>query len=406
MTDDYWKAVEQHGGIRPAARALGMAESTLRGRLRGTVPLSEDQRKFREEWTADDCIAELQRIAKIDDTKVITRNYFRVHSAISESTWNRHFGTFLEFKRQAGIILSRHAHRMERDIAKHASKDSQRRMNAEKSDWEGKYLRPCSRRWQSCLVGSDIHDKLCDPFYRRLFVETAKRAQPEKIVLNGDIFDLTEFSKYTQDPRKFDLKSRLLWVHALLEDLRNAAPDAEIVFVEGNHEFRLIRHLTEATPALMVLLSDLHGMTVPDLLGLTKYEVNYVARMDLAAFNEADVKKELARNYLLLWDCLLFHHFPEGRDMGYPGANGHHHKHVVWNAYSPQFGPYEWHQLGAGHIRRASYCSGEKWSNGFLLCHVDTHTKRTQFEYIDCSHEHVMIGGKFYGRSPNEVLAA
>ena len=33
------QAVQQHGGIRPAARALGIAESTLRHRLAGAVPM-------------------------------------------------------------------------------------------------------------------------------------------------------------------------------------------------------------------------------------------------------------------------------------------------------------------------------------------------------------------------------
>lgn len=370
------------------------------------VPLSEDQRKFHEHWTREDCIAELVRIAKIDDTKVITRNYFRVHSDISESTWNRYFGTFLEFKRQAEIILSRHAHGLERAIAKHASKDKQREMNEQKRGYEDKYARPASGRFQTVLVGSDIHDKSCDPFYRRLFVETAQRVQPEKIVLNGDIFDLPEFSKYTQDPRQYDVVGRIKWVHRFIEDLREAAPNAEITLVEGNHEFRLLRHMTEATPALMTVLSDLHGMTVPSLLGLDKYEINFVARMDLAAFNEADIKKELAKNYVIQYDAVLFHHFPEGRSMGYPGANGHHHKHLVMNQYSPTFGPYEWHQLGSGHIRQASYCAGEKWSNGFLICHVDTHRKRTQFEYIDTSHDHAMIGGRLYVRKPAELMAA
>ena len=32
---DLEQAIEQHGGIKPAARALGIAESTLRGRLKG-----------------------------------------------------------------------------------------------------------------------------------------------------------------------------------------------------------------------------------------------------------------------------------------------------------------------------------------------------------------------------------
>jgi hypothetical protein len=62
---------------------------------------------------------------------------------------------------------------------------------------------------------------------------------------------------------------------------------------------------------------------------LTKYEVNFVARADLTAFNESDIKKELKKNYVILYDALLFHHFPEGFNMGYPGANGHHHKHLV-----------------------------------------------------------------------------
>lgn len=434
--DEFERVARKHGfNAYQAARELGLDHSSVGKRMRKLkgalgldeitsdesaptppgatrdkanpkrlMPLSEDQRKFKADWTAQDCLAELVRIAKIDESRVVTRNYFRVHSDISESTWNRYFGTFLEFKRQAEIILSRHAHGLERNIAKHASKDKQRSMNEQKRGWEDRYGRPSGKRFQTCLVGSDIHDKLCDPFYRRLFIETARRVQPEKIVLNGDIFDLTEFGKYTLDPRKYDPIGSIRWVHLFLGDLREACPGTEIVFVEGNHEFRLMRHLTEATPALMTVLSDLHGFTVPKLLGLEKFEVNYVARMDLAAFNEADIKKELAKNYVLLWDSVLFHHFPDGRNMGYPGANGHHHKHLVWHSYSPTFGPYEWHQLGSGHIRQASYCAGEKWSQGFLLCHVDTHKKRTAFEYIDVTHDHTFIGGRFYQRAPDEII--
>lgn len=368
------------------------------------VPLSENQNKFRADWTKEDCVAELRRIAEANPDKVISRNFFRVHAQCSESTWNQFFGTFHEYKRQANIILSRHAHKLEKDIAKHASKDKMREMMGQKTGWEGAYLRPSTKQFQTVLAGSDMHDKLCDPFYRRLFVETARRVQPEKIVLDGDIFDLTEFGKYANDPREYDPVGSMLWVHRLLEDLREVCPDTEIVFVEGNHEFRLLRHLTEATPAMVTVLSDLHGMTVPDLLGLSKYEVNYVARMDLAAFNEADIKKQLRKNYAIFYDCLLFHHFPEGFDMGLPGANGHHHKHLVRIGFSPTFGPYEWHQMGCGHRREATYCAGEKWSNGFLLAHVDTWNKKVQMEYVDCSHDHCFIGGLFYARTEDEKI--
>jgi hypothetical protein len=194
-------------------------------------------------------------------------------------------------------------------------------------------------------------------------------------------------------------------VHKFLEALRKAAPEAEITLVEGNHEYRLLRHLAEQNQALLVILNELHGYTIPGLLGLNKFKVNYIARADMSAFTEKDITTQLSKNYITLYDnTLLFGHYPFMRNMGIPGANGHHHQHVVWNSYSPIFGPYEWHQIGCGHKRSASYTAGEKWGQGFLLVHADTSTKRSQFEYIDVSHEHCMIGGKFYSRNDNEPV--
>ncbi|MDE1905088.1 MAG: hypothetical protein KGH75_01375 [Rhodospirillales bacterium] len=384
---------------------LNVTDDHLKIGIRDGLPLSEDQRKFHPEWTASDCINELLRVAKLDTTKFITRNHFRNYSDISESTWNRYFGSFLEFKRQAGIILSRQAHRLERDIAKHASVDTMRQLNVEKKEWEGKYLRPSKSRFQTVMVASDFHDISCDLFFYRLFLETLTRVQPEKIVLNGDIFDLPEFGKYSNDPRTWDVTGRVKWVHGLLADIRKAAPNSEIIFVEGNHEFRLLRHMSEQTQALLVILNELHGYTVPKLLGLQDYEVNYVARADMAVFSERDIKEQLSKNYITLYDnSLLFGHYPNMKNMGIPGANGHHHCHLIDSFYSPVYGTYEWHQLGCGHKRKASYTAGEKWSNGFLLVHIDTVTKRSQMEYIDCSHEHCMIGGKFYQRTKEEPV--
>jgi len=281
-----------------------------------------------------------------------------------------------------------------------------RDLNVDKRQWEGKYLRPSNRRFQTALIGSDFHDINCDSFYAKLFLQTAKRVKPEKIILNGDVFDLPEFSKYNQDPREFNVIKRIKWVHAFLKDLREASPDSEITLLEGNHEYRLLRHMGEQSQALLVVLNELHGFTIPSLLGLTDYEINYVARADMAAFSEKDIKEQLAKNYITLWNnSLLFGHYPHMRSMGIPGANGHHHKHEMWNAYSPVHGSWEWHQTGCGHKREAGYTAGEQWGNGFLLAHCDLLTKRTQFEYIDCSHEHCIIGGKFYQRAEAEPVS-
>jgi hypothetical protein len=361
------------------------------------TPMSENTKK-KNHATPEECIAILRAMAEADPEKIITRNHFRNHSVLAESAWNKHFGTFEEFKKQAGVKLTRHARQMELNISKHASLESYKMMNIEKREYAGKYVRPHGGRFQTVLVGSDIHDIECDPFWRKTFLDTAKRVQPEKVVLNGDLFDLPEFGKYSVDPRSWDVVARIKWVHKFLGELRAAAPEAELILVEGNHEYRLLRHLSEATPAMKAILSDLHGMTVPKLLGLDQFEINYVAPADLATLTATDMKSEIRRNFHIMYDCLIAHHFPEGSNFAMPGFNGHHHSHEVRTYFNPMFDAYEWHQFGSGHKREASYTNGEKWSNGFCLIHVDTLAKRSQFEYIDTTHGFCMIGGKLYNR--------
>lgn len=367
------------------------------------LPFSQDATKPASA-TSEEVIADIRRLVEDEPDRVISRNYYRVHGRFAESAWSEHFGTWGEAKRAANVTPSRHAQNLEKHVAKHASVERYREMTDEKRGWEDAYLRPDARRFQTHLVISDIHDVDCDPFVRRVLIDTVARVQPTRIILAGDTFDLPEFSKYTQDPREWDVVGRIKWVHGLLAELRGASGEAQIDMIEGNHEFRLLRHLAESTPAMRAVLSDLHGFTVPKLLGLDAYEVNYVARADLATFNQRDITEELKRNYMIVDDAFVVHHFPEGRDLGYPGMNGHHHKHIVWPSYSPQFGSYTWHQLGCGHARHASYCAGEKWSNGFMLAHVDTHKKHTQFEYCDLTFNHAVVGGRWFERMSSEQL--
>lgn len=419
--------LDKYPSVADVAKVLGISIKTVRNKAgfirtmgktdprspkliqRASVsenPLSEDASKFMEHWGPEECIEELRRISEIDTEKVVTRNYFRNHSAISESTWNRYFGTFEEFKRQAGVKLSRQQHAHERAIAKHASVDHYRAMNIERADWAEKYVRDNDNRFKTILTCSDLHDIEIDPFYLRVLIDTAERVQPDVISLVGDIFDLPEFGKYGVDPREWDVVGRIKFAHEkILGPLRDACPDAQIDFIEGNHEARLLRQLADATPALRAVLSDLHGFTVAKLLGLEKFEINYIAKADLAAFSKRDFERELASNYKVYYDTVLCHHFPHARNMGLPGVNGHHHKHQVWSEFNPIYGAYEWHQLGSGHRRSASYCEGERWHNGFALINVDTHTRSTAFDYISVT-DFAVAGGKWYHREPHEVDAS
>jgi predicted MPP superfamily phosphohydrolase len=366
------------------------------------APMSEDSSRFHDEWTADDCLDELRRISEIDVEQIVTRNYFRNHSKISEATWNRYFGTFEEFKRQAGVKLSRQQHAHERNIAKHASVDHYRQVSIERQDYADKYIRENSNRFKTILTCSDLHDIEIDPFYLRVLIDTARRVQPDVICFVGDVFDLAEFGKYLVDPREWDVVGRIKFVHEkIFAPLREACPDSQFDLIEGNHEARMIRQLADATPALRSVLADLHGFTASKLLGLNDFDINYIAKADLAAWTKREQEKELANNYKIYWETVVCHHFPHARNMGLAGVNGHHHKHQVWSAFNPIYGPYEWHQLGSGHRRSASYCEGERWNNGFALINVDTKKRSTNFDYVTVT-DFAISGGKWYHRNKDE----
>lgn len=354
-------------------------------------------------WTKDDCIDSLKELSEVNPDMIITRDFFRKNSDCPEYWWSGYFGTFSEFKRAAGLENTREQSKLLSQVAKHVSKDKIRELNSEKAEYEGKYLRPDTKKFQTIVTITDTHDVSFDPFTRRVYLDTLRRIKPEVIVFGGDHFDLPEFSKYFNDPRTFNPMERIECVHNLLGEIREIVPDAEFNWIGGNHEMRLFRHLAEASPNMMTILSDLHGFTVSSLLKLDTYEINFISREDLGVFNESDLKKEVGKNYLVKFDSVLFHHYPEGKQYGMPGMNGHHHKHKTENHFNLAFGSYEWHQLGGGHVRRANYCEAQKWTTGFMISHHDIYNKTTVFEYVDTTNEFTVVGGKWYQRTPDEI---
>jgi hypothetical protein len=347
-----------------------------------------------------DILNDLVRCA--DSEGNLTRAKYRDEGSFTTDKIEAVFGSFREARRQAGLERTRGQNQFQNQLARHVSHDDYRQFVIDRKDYGDKFRRPDSKRFQSMLVCTDVHDIECDPFWRRVFLDTVKRVRPDKLIFGGDLFDLAEFGRYGVDPREWDVVGRIKWVHKFLEDCREAAGEStEFVLIEGNHEHRLLRHMADATPALKSVLSDLHGFTIPKLLGLDKYEVRYVARADLATFNQSNVRHEVGKNYECFYDAFMVDHFPSGANRGVPGCNGHHHSHQSTSYYSHVYGSYEWHQLGSGHRRAASYCDGEKWNMGFAEINIDTQTKLSTTSYHPVA-DFAVISGKWYVREPDE----
>ncbi len=353
-------------------------------------------------YSSAEAIDDLRTLSREFPERRITRDFYRRHANIPETAWTGLFGTFAEFVRAADLEISRYQNKVRLRTAQHASLDYLRDVNEERKSYGNRYQRDNKKRFKTMIACSDMHDIECDEFYLRVLVDTIKTVQPEVICIDGDLFDLPEFGKYSVDPREWDTVGRIKAGLKIIERMREVAPDAQIDLIEGNHEARLVKHLIENSMAMSSLLADLHGFDLRKLLRLDELEVNYVASGDLCTFTDHQMKKETNKNYKLYWNSVLAHHFPYGKNKGLPGFNGHHHQHIVWSEYNALFGSYEWHQMGGGHKRQASYCDGSKWNSGFLIANVDADKRDVCFDYTNIGTTFAISGGTWYYRNEDE----
>jgi hypothetical protein len=372
------------------------------------APLLSERKEYCPHASTEELLHDLREVQKRFPDKFITRRLYRSEGRYSDSTWDSKFGTFAEYRKQAGLELSRGQQSLERKIAKHASLDVYRGFEeVEITPWAGKYEAPQGGRYQRILVGSDFHDIEVDPFCMAVFVEACRRIQPEIIVLNGDVFDNYEFSRYDQDPRLCDLKRRFDFVReGIFRPIREACPDAQIDLVLGNHEHRILKHMADRTPYLKVVLSDFMGLTLADLLGLPKYKINLVSKWDLSAYKTTDIRKEAAKNFRVYHDCFLVTHDGTLGRYGMCGTSGHTHRPDFKTGANPVLGPTWWVNTGCMcKIDAEYYGSITGAQQSFMVAHIDTQEKTVVPEHIVFSDSHVVMGGILYRRGEYVVDA-
>lgn len=358
-------------------------------------------------FTRDMCIDAMRVLAKESQTGTVTRTKFREDGTIPEAAWTKIFGSYAEYQKQAGLKTTRTGQKLLNEIAKQASVDHLRELSETRKQFGDKYIKDKGRRIKTIVGLSDLHDVDCDPFYVRVALDTLRRIEPDIVCLAGDIFDCTEFGKYPVDIRTWSPSSRFKYGLDLIRQFREAAPNAQIDLIEGNHEARLLKYFADQAEELRDFLFGYHNMDLQKLFRLDEYEVNYVSQCDLTTFTETQSRKGIeAANWRCYDNALLVHHHPEGRRQGIPGFNGHHHRHEVLTEHNFLRGSFQWHQLGAGHTRSAEYCEGGKWNNGFIYAHYDTMTYNVTFNYVDIGPVHAEVGGKFYYRREDEVYQA
>lgn len=363
--------------------------------------MSELAKKYDPTATMDDLIEDLRRVKAEHPYKYITRDFYRIHGKYSDRTWSNKVGTFNEFRKKAGLELHRGAQKLEKDIAKHSANDRYRGFNEiEIMPYAGKYEKKGELKGiKTILIGSDFHDKDADPFVLKVFLETAKRVQPDDIVLAGDIFDMYDFSYFAQDPRQLKLKESFDFVRDhIFKPLRKACPKSNIDLIWGNHEHRVLRLMADRTPNLKVLM-DLMGISLSKLLMLDDYQINLICKSDLAAYTPTEVRDEMRKNYKIYYDALVVDHFG-GEQFCMPTISGHTHKPKFLTKVNEKIGPTFWLTLGSIARADMEYVQGlNQYQNSFALVHIDTETKEVIPEHIYFTQNYAVVGGIFYKRS-------
>lgn len=296
------------------------------------------------------------------------------------------FGTHSEFERAAGLREKRGTSKVALLTSRmHAEKDI--REYAEESvlgsvgRWSKEYRK--KQGVKHVLVGSDFHGQFVDPLALRVFLDVAKDTQPDTIVLNGDITDFPQVSRFSHMPGagSLSLQDEIDWTREnILRRVREAAPNAAILYVIGNHEHRLIRYLADTAPEL----ASLRCLRWDTLFGIDDYGIEMVFGGNFMAPRQRDRNENTRRRtHAVLYDSLVVTH---GRSIadnamaaelnrwGMSGTSGHTHRPGIQTRPTHANPHLSWTStpMMAGFAVGKDYVDGPSgWTMGFALFTID-----------------------------------
>jgi len=296
------------------------------------------------------------------------------------------FGNHQEFQRAAGLRDHRTTSKFRDKRARLKTEERiAKYIKATVMPWAGAFDRKHTNDF-NLLVGSDFHGEECDPFALAVFIDTAKRIQPETIVLNGDIVDFVEVARWSKNPRRLlDLQREIDFTRKhILEAIREAAPEAQIDLVIGNHEYRLIRYLADTAPEL----ASLRCLDFSELFGLKELRINIVLNDAQLAPDEKDKRQVPRQSWKVYGGCFVVTHgtkagkFPAEKELsrfGLSGCSGHVHRpqyHSLPTLSNPNAdwfttGMMAKNEVADGEGHGANFKQGpSSWSVGFALVSI------------------------------------
>lgn len=324
------------------------------------------------------------------------------------------FGNHEEFLREAGLRDTRNTSRVRnkaallnthQKVADYADRELRR--------YNHLYRTPRTGRLE-VVVGSDFHSWFVDPFALRVFIDTISLVQPDVVVLNGDVFDFPQISRHRKLPGHFNLNLAdeiEFGREHILKAVRMAAPQADVLLVIGNHEYRLVNYLADTAPELAALPSLRFG----ELFGLDDLKIGLVVRQNFLAPYDKQKKRELQENWHVIGDTLVVTHgiscakFAADEQLKRyqkSGTSGHTHRPQIITANSLGTGALSWTStpMMAGFAVGRDYVSEPSgWQMGFATFSIDTVNKIAVPNLVLVHEQYASFAGRMWEPNAQEL---
>jgi hypothetical protein len=266
------------------------------------------------------------------------------------------------------------------------------------------------------VVGSDFHSYFVDLFALDVFIETIKMVNPEIVILNGDVFDFPQISRHRQMPGHFHLnlhQERQYGQKEILRRVREAAPNATIYYIIGNHEYRLVTYLADCAPRM----AGLPELEFDTFLGIHEFEMSLVCQSNFLAPTAKARANDKRQNWLMLFDCYVATHgtscakFAADVEMNgsfrMSGTSGHTHRPQLLTSNSLGTGAISWMStpmLAGFAVGRDYVSTPSSWNMGFGVVSINPQKRLVSQQLVVVHENWASFGGKTW--TPTEKALA
>jgi predicted phosphodiesterase len=240
---------------------------------------------------------------------------------------------------------------------------------------------------ETVLFLSDLHFPFQDADLVASALRLARRLRPHRVVLNGDVNDFFQLSRFnTCLERLDDLQDEIDEANAFRAALRRAVPDAVIDETLGNHDERLIRYVEQNARAM----TSLRALEPSRLLAADELDIR---RHDGAGLR-------LRPHFLVRHGTLIRKHAgwsakAELESAGISGVSGHTHRLGVFRLGG--YRPLQWAEGGCLCGLNPDYVVGTpNWQQGAVVGQFSTKTHAFALEEVQAFGGMLLYGGRRY----------